>query len=121
MERNLLKAKELAEKVKEKGGNCSCSCSCICRAYFVGGFVRDRLLGIENKDIDIEVHGIEPKALEEILEDIGGKLSYGESFGIYGIKDYGIDIAMPRKEKVRGKGVVGMRATGLRVEVKVRD
>ena len=94
MERNLLKAKELAEKVKEKGG----------RAYFVGGFVRDRLLGIENKDIDIEVHGIEPKALEEILEEIGGKLSYGESFGIYGIKDYGIDIAMPRKEKVRGKG-----------------
>ena len=98
MERNLLKAKELAEKVKEKGG----------RAYFVGGFVRDRLLGIENKDIDIEVHGIEPKALEEILEEIGGKLSYGESFGIYGIKDYGIDIAMPRKEKVRGKSVLSL-------------
>lgn len=94
MERDLLKAQELAKKVKEKGG----------RAYFVGGYVRDKLLGIENKDIDIEIHGIEAKALEEILENLGGKLSFGESFGIYGIKNYGIDIAMPRKEKVKGKG-----------------
>ena len=94
MERNLLKAKELAQKVKEKGG----------RAYFVGGYVRDKLLGIENKDIDIEVHGVEVRLLEEILESLGGKLSFGESFGIYGIKDYSIDIAMPRKEKVKGKG-----------------
>ena len=40
----------IAEKVKEAGG----------RTFYVGGFVRDRLLGIDNKDIDIEVHGIMP-------------------------------------------------------------
>ena len=33
-------ARTIAEKVEEYGG----------RAYFVGGFVRDKLLGIENKD-----------------------------------------------------------------------
>lgn len=30
------------------------------RAYYVGGFVRDRLLGRENTDVDIEVHGLTP-------------------------------------------------------------
>ena len=33
------------------------------RAYYVGGFVRDRLLGRENTDVDIEVHGLTPSHL----------------------------------------------------------
>ena len=37
------------------------------RTFYVGGFVRDKILGIENKDMDIEVHGIEPEVLREIL------------------------------------------------------
>ena len=44
-------ARRIAEYVDKAGG----------RTYYVGGFVRDRLLGIENKDVDIEVHGIEPE------------------------------------------------------------
>ena len=36
---------KLAELAAERGG----------RAYYVGGFVRDKLMGIENKDVDIEV------------------------------------------------------------------
>ena len=31
------------------------------RALLVGGCVRDELLGIDNKDIDIEVFGVEPE------------------------------------------------------------
>lgn len=73
-------------------------------AYFVGGFVRDRLLGMENKDIDIEVHGISPAQLVEILHRLGEPTAFGESFGVFGLKGCGIDIAMPRKEKVRGQG-----------------
>ena len=39
------------------------------RPLLVGGCVRDRLLGIESKDIDIEVHGpVSPEALIEALE-----------------------------------------------------
>ena len=84
----------IAEKVRDSGG----------RAYFVGGFVRDKILGIESKDIDIEVHGMEPDALFSLLSEIGEPLSIGSSFGIYSLKGENIDIAMPRKEKLTGRG-----------------
>ncbi|MCR5481788.1 MAG: tRNA nucleotidyltransferase [Clostridia bacterium] len=74
------------------------------RVYFVGGYVRDILLGIENKDIDIEVHGIAPEVLPEILKEVGKPVSIGKSFGIYSLEGTGIDIAMPRKEKNTGRG-----------------
>ena len=38
------------------------------KAYIVGGFVRDYLLGIESKDIDITTNAT-PKQLKEIFED----------------------------------------------------
>ncbi len=91
---NLIKAEEIALKVKENGGT----------AYFVGGFVRDRLLGIENKDIDIEIHGIGVSALRDILSSQGQTLEMGESFGIFSLKGTDIDIALPRKEKTVGRG-----------------
>ena len=53
--------KDIAQKVQLLGG----------RAYYVGGYVRDRLLGIENKDIDIEVHGLDEEALRELLSSVG--------------------------------------------------
>ena len=85
---------KIAESVNGAGG----------KTYYVGGFVRDKLLGIENKDIDIEVHGIIPEQLKSILEQVGEPLSYGSSFGIYSLKGSGIDIAMPRKERATGYG-----------------
>lgn len=87
-------AREVARRVAEQGG----------RAYYVGGFVRDGLLGIENKDVDIEVHGISHGCLTRILEELGQVLSMGESFGILGLRGYALDIAMPRKETLRGTG-----------------
>lgn len=87
-------AVRIAEYVREAGG----------RVFFVGGFVRDRLLGIDNKDVDIEVHGIEPDALYGILKKAGEPLTYGKSFGVFGIKDESIDIAMPRREHATGRG-----------------
>ena len=82
----------LALKIKEKGG----------QAYFVGGYVRDLLLGLPNKDYDIEVHNITKIELENILDDLGGRLEFGKSFGIYNIKGYDIDIALPRTESKTG-------------------
>ena len=87
-------AKEIALKVCNLGG----------KVYYVGGYVRDKILNIDNKDIDIEVHGITPKQLEEILDSVGKRIEIGESFGIYNLKGYDIDIAMPRKEYVIGSG-----------------
>lgn len=93
-EQNKQMARRIAEQVAKLGGS----------AYYVGGYVRDLLLGKENKDIDVEIHGVTPAALEAILDGLGTRLSMGESFGIYGLKGYDLDIAMPRKETLRGTG-----------------
>lgn len=87
-------AKKIAAAVAACGG----------RAYFVGGCVRDELLGMESKDIDIEVHGIEPEVLEGILDGVGTRAEFGKSFGVYSVKGTHIDIAMPRKESATGRG-----------------
>ena len=87
-------ARMIAEKVASEGG----------RAFYVGGLVRDHILGRENKDVDIEIHGITPEKLEEILETFGEVTKTGMSFGVFGLKKYEIDIAMPRKEKAVGRG-----------------
>lgn len=87
-------ARKIAEKVCKLGG----------RTFFVGGYVRDAIQGRSSKDIDIEVHGITPRDLCEILDSLGKRIEIGESFGIFGLKGYSLDIAMPRKEKNRGHG-----------------
>lgn len=88
------KVKEIARKAAEAGG----------RAYYVGGFVRDRLSGLPTKDIDVEIHGIFPDKLREIVASEGTVLEMGESFGIFSLKGTDIDIAMPRKETATGRG-----------------
>lgn len=85
-------ALKLAEEIDKKGGN----------AYYVGGFVRDSVLGKESKDIDIEIHGITNDTLIEILDSLGHRMIIGESFGVYALKGYSIDIAFPRKERQTG-------------------
>ena len=86
--------KKITEYVNEAGG----------RVFYVGGCVRDRLLGIDNKDVDIEVHGISPEDLYSILEKVGEPLVYGKSFGVFALRGEDIDIAMPRRERAVGKG-----------------
>lgn len=95
-------AYRLATKIAEAKG----------RAYYVGGYVRDQLLGTETKDIDIEVHGISSKQLENILQEFGEILTIGKSFGIYGVKGYHVDIALPRKESK-----IGEKHTDFRIDV----
>ena len=87
-------AAAIAQLVKDAGG----------RAFFVGGFVRDRLLGIENKDIDIEIHAVAPEKLTGLLGTLGEVTSFGKSFGVFGLRHYRLDIAMPRSERAVGPG-----------------
>ena len=84
----------IAEDVKENGG----------RVFYVGGYVRDKILGNITNDVDIEVHGIEAEKLVEILGKYDEVLKIGNSFGIYTLMSHHIDIALPRKEKNTGKG-----------------
>lgn len=94
MDHSLQTAQRIAAAAADLGG----------RAYYVGGFVRDRLLGHPNKDVDIEVHGLTPPQLESILDTMGQRLEMGKSFGVYGLKGCDLDIAMPRRETATGRG-----------------
>lgn len=84
----------IAKRVFDKGG----------RVFFVGGCVRDEILNKKIKDIDIEVHNITVETLLDILEEFGEVQKIGASFGVFNIRGYDIDIAMPRKEKSSGRG-----------------
>ena len=79
-------AKLIAERVQSAGG----------KAFFVGGWVRDRLLGREAKDIDLEVYGIDSAQLYELLERFGKVNTVGQSFTVYKVGT--IDISLPRTE-----------------------
>ena len=87
-------ARRIAGEVEAAGG----------RSYYVGGYVRDLVMGVENKDIDLEIHGIMPEQLARILDGFGQRIEIGQSFGVYGLKGHDLDIAMPRKEKAVGRG-----------------
>ena len=87
-------AVEIAKLVKQAGGE----------TYYVGGCVRDFLLGKQSKDVDIEVHGIEAEKLECILDSLGKRIEIGKSFGVYNLKGCFLDIALPRSERAVGDG-----------------
>lgn len=85
--------KTISEKVHSKGGT----------TYYVGGCVRDKLLGKPSKDIDIEVHNIDLSEFEKILSGFGEVSKIGAHFGVYNLKGYDIDFSFPRTERKIGK------------------
>jgi len=93
-DKNTIMARRIARAVSEKGG----------KTYYVGGFVRDGIRGTENKDVDIEVHGISVDVLAEILEKLGKPKIMGAGFGVIGLAGYDIDISVPRKESSDKRG-----------------
>jgi tRNA nucleotidyltransferase (CCA-adding enzyme) len=80
------------------------------RALVVGGWVRDRLLGRTNKDVDVEVYGIPAPALKTLLETLGPVNVVGESFTVYKVAD--VDVALPRRESKVGHGHRGFAVVG---------
>ncbi|MBP8274728.1 MAG: hypothetical protein KAY59_09870, partial [Acidobacteria bacterium] len=90
----------LATAVRDAGG----------RALIVGGWVRDRLLGIDAKDLDLEVFGLSAERLRSLLEPFGRVDTVGESFTVYKIAD--VDISLPRRESKIGRGHKGFRVEG---------
>jgi len=76
------------------------------RAWLVGGFVRDLLLGQIPKDPDIEVYGLNAKDLNQALENMGKVEFVGQQFGVFKLwkDDLCLDIALPRTEQKTGLG-----------------
>ena len=87
MERNLAMARRIARMAEKAGG----------RVYFVGGFVRDSVMGRESKDVDIEIHGMTADAVRKMLGEIGPWKEMGASFGVFALRGYTLDIALPRR------------------------
>src|SRR5438034_3578476 len=95
------RAREIAAAVRDAGG----------RALIVGGWVRDRLMGVEgSKDIDLEVYGIASDRIRTLLESFGRVETVGESFQVYKLGD--IDVSLPRRESKAGRGHRGFDVAG---------
>src|SRR5262249_26443124 len=80
------------------------------RALIVGGWVRDRLLGRDSKDIDFDVYRLDTTQLRRVLETFGRVETVGESFQVYKLGD--IDVSLPRRESKAGRGHRGFDVTG---------
>jgi tRNA nucleotidyltransferase (CCA-adding enzyme) len=91
----------LARAVRDAGG----------RALLVGGCVRDRLMGRESKDWDVEVYAIEPARLRLLLDGFGKVNTVGEAFTVYKIGRT-IDVSLPRRERKQGRGHRGFVIEG---------
>ena len=74
------------------------------RAYLVGGCVRDGLLGVQPKDLDIEVYGLTPPQIEKMLSRKFRFEMVGKSFGVWILKGFHIDVSVPRTERKTGEG-----------------
>lgn len=100
MANDLETATAIAQAVAGAGG----------RALVVGGWVRDRLLGRDAKDLDLEVYGLTAERLKALLERFGPVNTVGESFTVYKVGP--LDIALPRRESKVARGHRGFEVTG---------
>jgi len=64
----------------------------------VGGAVRDLLLDIPVKDLDIEIHHLDLQQLEDILRSHGPVSLVGKSFGVLRLHTLDIDWSLPRTD-----------------------
>lgn len=89
----------------------------------VGGSVRDQLLGMESKDFDLEVYGVDAARLRSILKTIAPVNTVGEHFAVYKLafhhastddtgERYEIDVSLPRRESKTARGHRGFVIEG---------
>ncbi|MBS1722845.1 MAG: HD domain-containing protein [Armatimonadetes bacterium] len=80
------------------------------QALVVGGAVRDAVMGVVPKDIDVEVYGIDYAALVQLLRKYGRADITGDSFQVVKLRtpegdDY--DFSLPRRDNKKGSGHKG--------------
>src|SRR5258708_6634731 len=93
-------ARDIAVAVRDAGG----------RALVVGGWVRDRMMGRESTNIDLEVFRLAPERLRPLLESFGRVEAVGESFQVYKLGD--LDVSLPRRDSKAGRGHKGFIVVG---------
>lgn len=78
-------------------------------AYLVGGCVRDMVLGIALKDLDIEVHGVELQILAQVLARFGHVEEIGKKFGVLLVLGLAVDWSLPRTDSSGRKPAVHLQ------------
>ena len=80
------------------------------RALLVGGCVRDALMGIAQKDVDVEVHGLDLDQLRKTLAHFGKVSEVGRSFGVLKLRigRDEFDFSLPRRDSKVGAGHKGI-------------
>ena len=74
------------------------------RAVLVGGYVRDRLLGVKSKDYDLEIFGLAPDQVSELLGRFGEIVDVGRAFGVLRVKGIDADFSLPRRDSKSARG-----------------
>lgn len=84
------------------------------RTFLVGGPVRDRLLGRDLHDLDLEVYGLPWEQIQQLCSQIGKVHLIGRSFPVLQLvcKEGIAEIALPRIERKTGPGHRGFEMTG---------
>ncbi len=84
------------------------------KPVIIGGYVRDFLLGIKSKDIDIELYNVENiDILENLLQKFGSVNEVGKSFNVIKLCIDGLDLdfSLPRIDSKIAKGHRGFKTT----------
>jgi len=76
------------------------------RALLVGGAVRDMVMGLPIKDVDIEIYGLLQEQLESVLEQFGPVSLVGKAFGVLRIHGLDVDWSLPRADSPGRKPTV---------------
>jgi len=68
------------------------------RTLLVGGAVRDLLLDLSTKDLDIEIYGLTAEQLELLLHNYGPVSLVGRLFGVFRLHGLNVDWSLPRAD-----------------------
>ncbi len=100
-------ARRLLEALRAAGG----------RPFLVGGVVRDALLGLPHRDLDVEVFGLPLEGLKAVLAAHGLVNAVGEAFTVYKVANVegvegAVDVSLPRRDSKAGPGHRGIAVVG---------
>lgn len=81
-------ATKVVDHIHEAGGT----------VVVVGGTVRDLLLDVDTKDLDVEIYGLASEEVEKVLRKHGPVSLVGKSFGVFRLHGIDIDWSLPRSD-----------------------